>query len=153
MIEGLQAAVDAVGELHSKLVLLVSHDHRRCSRALRCFASQRGSAIVSVGSALGRRLASRAASRRPITAVDTLRDLLPTRTDDNLVMLDHLEILFDRTLRIDPLDVLRQIARVRKVLAVWPGEMNDQKLQYATHGHAEFREYGVEGVVTFEIQS
>jgi hypothetical protein len=35
-----------------------------------------------------------------------------------VVLLDNIELLFDRRLRLDPLDLLKQLARARWVVAV-----------------------------------
>jgi hypothetical protein len=57
------------------------------------------------------------------------------------VLLDNLEILFDKTLQQDPLRLLQSISRNRTVLASWSGAINSGRLLYAAIGHSEYRRY------------
>ena len=69
-----------------------------------------------------------------------------------MLLLDNIELLFDRTLQLDPLDLLKRHAHARRVVAVWPGELRDGRLTYAEMGHPEHQDYGLDGLVPFEIQ-
>jgi hypothetical protein len=70
-----------------------------------------------------------------------------------LLLLDNLELLFDHSLKLDPLDLLKRHAHGRRVVAVWPGELREGRLVYAEMGHPEYQDYGLDGLVPFEIES
>ena len=74
----------------------------------------------------------------------------------DLLLLDNIELLFDRSLQLDPLDLLKRHAHAKRVVAVWPGELQGDartgRLTYADMGHPEHQDYSLAGVVTFEIQ-
>jgi hypothetical protein len=57
------------------------------------------------------------------------------------VVLDNLEILFDRELKQDPLRLLQGISRNRSVVASWNGIVDSGRLLYAEPGHPEYRCY------------
>jgi len=57
------------------------------------------------------------------------------------VVLDNLEILFDKDLKQDPLRLLQGISRNRSVLASWNGTVAGSKLMYAETDHPEYRCY------------
>ncbi len=57
------------------------------------------------------------------------------------VVLDNLEILFDKDLKQDPLRLLQGISRNRSVVATWNGTTTRGKLMYAETGHPEFQRY------------
>jgi hypothetical protein len=57
------------------------------------------------------------------------------------VVLDNLEILFDKHLKQDPLRLLQGISRNRSVLASWNGTTAGGRLIYAETGHPEYRSY------------
>ena len=80
-----------------------------------------------------------------------LRELAEQHATGDLLLLDNLELLFDRTLQLDPLDLLKRHAHVKRVVAVWPGELRDGRLTYAEMGHPEHQDYGLAGLVPFEI--
>ena len=74
------------------------------------------------------------------------------------VVLDNLEILFDKDLQQDPLRLLQGISRNRAVVASWNGIMNSGRLLYAETGHPEYRSYdsvdalivGMDGTATVD---
>lgn len=85
--------------------------------------------------------------------ISELRDLGDEHAKGDLLLLDNLELLFDPSLQLDPLDVLKRHAHARRVVAVWPGQLRDGRLSYAELGHPEYREYGLNGLVPFEIEA
>ena len=60
---------------------------------------------------------------------------------EDLVLLDHLEILFEKSLKQYPLRLLQHISRNRTVVAVWSGILEEGSLIYAVPGHPEHRRY------------
>lgn len=61
-------------------------------------------------------------------------------TNNRVVFLDNLEILFDVSLKLDPLRCFQGLARNRTVVAVWNGSF-DKYLIYAEPEHPEYRRY------------
>jgi hypothetical protein len=91
------------------------------------------------------------AAHRYARVTALLQGLASAHAADGLVLLDNIELLFDRSLKLDPLGVLKQQARVRRMVATWPGELSGNRLRYATIGHPEYQEYGVDGVIPLPI--
>lgn len=152
MIELLTRLIDEVAELHSRLVLLLGGREAGKSRLLAEIGRIKRAPVMNVGSELGMRLAARPARHRPLAAPELLRELADERAGEELLLLDNIELLFDGTLRLDPLDLIKHLARSRRVVAVWPGELRDGRLVYAEMGHPEHQDYGLEGLVPFAIQ-
>jgi hypothetical protein len=96
--------------------------------------------MLSVGAALGRALLSVPISRRHLQAPDLLKELSDYAAAGGLILLDDIELLFDRTLRLNPLDLLKRQAHARRVVAAWPGELQDNRLSYASMGHPEHQD-------------
>lgn len=149
MLDKLDRFVDDVAGLNSKLIVLVGPPGSGKTLLLSRLGERRGGAVINVGSALGRCLAQAPVARRPSEAANRLRVLVAEFDADGLVLLDNIELLFDRSLRLEPLDLLRRQAHARRMVAVWPGEFRDERLTYAAMGHPERRDYAVEGVVPF----
>ncbi len=59
----------------------------------------------------------------------------------SIIVLDNLEILFDKDLKQDPLRLLQGLSRNRSVVASWNGIATGGKLTYAETGHSEYRNY------------
>ncbi len=60
--------------------------------------------------------------------------------DSSAVFLTDLEILFDHSLNVDPVKLLKTAARNRAMVVNWPGEVDfvANALIYAVPGHAEY---------------
>jgi len=68
------------------------------------------------------------------------------RTPEQAVLLDHLELLFDVSLKLDPLRCLQDLARNTTIVAAWSGTLSAGHLTYATPEHPEYRRYAPAGL-------
>ncbi|WP_305822498.1 BREX-3 system P-loop-containing protein BrxF [Massilia brevitalea] len=151
MVEKLDQMVDEIGALHSKLLLIVGTNHGGKTALIRALATKRSITPLNVSAELAARLAALPPKQRRLQAVSILRELADQRAKGDLLLLDNLEVLFDKTLQLDPLDLLKRHAHSRRVIAIWPGELNNSHLIYANMGHPEHQDYSLDGVVPFEI--
>lgn len=151
MIEELERLVDEVSALHSKLILITGKPRTGKTALLHALAKSRGSIVLSVGSALGNRLSVVPQRQRHLQTTTLLRELADQHATADLLLMDNLELLFDKSLQLNPLDLLKRHAHVKRVVAVWPGGLRDGRLTYAEMGHPEHQDYSLVGVVPFEI--
>lgn len=151
MVEKLDQMVDEIGAVHSKLLLIVGTNHGGKTALIRALATKRSITPLNVSAELAARLAALPPKQRRLQAVSILRELADQRAKGDLLLLDNLEVLFDKTLQLDPLDLLKRHAHSRRVIAIWPGELNNSHLIYANMGHPEHQDYSLDGVVPFEI--
>lgn len=151
MLARLEQLATGIGALHSKLILLIGAPHAGKTALLTAFAAVVGSSTLNVGSELGRRLAAIPQKQRRLQAGTALRELADEHAKGDLLLMDNIELLFDTTLQLNPLDLLKHHAHSRRVVAVWPGELRDGRLTYAEMGHPEHQDYGLAGLVPFEI--
>lgn len=148
----LEQAIAEIGALHSRLILLVGPPRSGKTALLRSLGKRMGVVPLNVGSALGKRLALIPHRQRRLQTGNLLRELADRDAQGDLLLLDNLELLFDATLQLNPLDLLKRHAHARKVVAVWPGILKKGRLIYADLGHPEYRDYAVDRVVPLEIQ-
>ena len=151
MIEKLENLVDDITSLNSKLVLLIGPPRSGKSRLLAQLSERRDTPVLNVGAGLGRQLHAIPSTRRHLQAADLLKDMADEVARHGLLLLDNIELLFDRTLQLNPLDLLKRHAHAGRVIAVWPGQLRENRLSYATTGHPEHQDYGIDGLVPFEI--
>ena len=156
MIEQLEQLIGDISEINSKLVLLVGRRPSGKTKLLREVGTRLNIEPLNVGLELGRKLAAMPINKRSFAAGELLRQLADRHALGDLLLLDNLELLFDRSLQLDPLDLLKRHAHSRRVVAVWPGELSGNtktgRLTYADMGHPEHQDYSLAGVVPFEIQ-
>lgn len=151
MIEKLHCIVEDISGLNCKLVLLIGPPRSGKTNLLGELAARRQLRVLSLGATLGRELLTVPSTRRHLQAANLLKDLADAFASHGLLLMDNIELLFDRTLQLSPLDLLKRHAHARRVVAVWPGDLREDRLSYATKGHPEHQDYGIDGLVPFEI--
>lgn len=149
MLEKLERLIDEIGDLNSKLILLVGPSGK--TKLLRELGDKVQIEPLNVGQELGRRLSAMPHNRRGFSASELIREIADHQQASNLLLLDNLELLFDKSLKINPLDMVKRVAHSKRVVAVWPGELRDNRLVYADVTHPEHYDYSCEGVVVLEI--
>jgi len=147
-LDKLARLVGEIGDLQSKLLLLVGNGGK--TQLLRMLADHIQTAPINVGAKLAHRLAATPASDRDFSTNELPREITNSAHGKAPLLLDNLEVLFEPSLRINPLDFIKRLAHSRPVVAVWPGKICDDRLVYANMGHPEHRDYTRDGVVVFE---
>jgi hypothetical protein len=151
MLAKLERLIGEIGELNSKLILLVGPSRSGKTKLLRELGEKINIEPLNVGLVLGRRLAATPHNKRGFSAGELLREIADRERTDDPLLLDNLELLFEPGLQINPLDLVRRLAHAKRVVAVWPGELRGDRLVYADMSHPEHRDYSRDGAVVLEI--
>jgi hypothetical protein len=61
----------------------------------------------------------------------------------DVVLLDNVEVLFDISLKQDPLRLLQGLSRNRTVVVAWSGSIHGEHMVYAKPGHPEYKRYSL----------
>jgi chloramphenicol 3-O-phosphotransferase len=151
MLDRLNRLAEEATELHSRLVLVVGKPGSGKSNLLREFAVLRGSQVLNLGLKLAFRLVNLPKRQRALHAASALRDAVLAHAAGDLVVADNLEILFDRSLQMDPLDALRRLSHGRTLVVAWPGALISGRLSYAPPEHPEHQDYPAAGLVLLQL--
>lgn len=151
MLLKLQHLIDEIGDTNSKLILLVGPGRSGKTRLLRQLGGKLKIEPLNIGMELGRRLASTPNKKRAFLSSELLREIADKEHTADPLLLDNLELLFEPSLQINPLELIKRLAHSKRVVAVWPGELRGAHLVYADMSHPEHRDYSLEGVVVLEI--
>ncbi|MCY2991324.1 MAG: BREX-3 system P-loop-containing protein BrxF [Planctomycetota bacterium] len=140
-----------LSELYHRLVLIVGQKGTGKTAALAEVAAQTGARYINVNLEISKRMLSLTGRQR---AIQTARLLAEVLGDDSCdpVLLDNTEILFDVSLRQDPLRLLQGLSRNRTIVAAWNGTADGRQLTYAVPDHAEFRRYPIEDLIIVNSQ-
>lgn len=147
-LPALERLIEEVSDLQSKLILVVGD--RGKTGLLRALARRLNVSPINVGVKLGHRLAATPFSDRGFSTNELLREITDNGRDGTALLLDNLEVLFEPSLKVNPLNVIKLLAHSRSVIAAWPGEIRGERLIYADIGHPEHRDYTRDGIVIFE---
>lgn len=156
ILDKLKQSILAADVLYHRLLLLVGETGTGKTKVLQDAAEEFGASVINVNLELSGKLLELTAKQRPLRLPGIL-DQIVSKAQTPLV-LDNIEILFEKDLRQDPLRLLQGISRNRAVVASWNGTMNSGRLCYAESGHPEYRSYdsvdalivGMDGIATVD---
>jgi hypothetical protein len=134
------AALPQAAELYHRLVLVVGPPGSGKTTALHAAAAVTGCPVLNVSLELSRALLELTERQRILRASQELRQIIQA-TGAPGALLDNLELLFETSLKQDPLRCLQTVARSMTIVAAWSGRVEDAVLTYAVPGHPEYRRY------------
>lgn len=125
--------------LYHRLVLLVGKSGSGKTGVFQSLAEELRSSVINVNLSISSQLLELTAKQRVLRLPVILGHI--TRIAQAPVLLDNIEILFDKDLQQDPLRLLQGVSRNQVVVASWNGTYDGGKLSYAESGHPEYRVY------------
>ena len=125
-------------QLYYPCALVTDTDIARLGSAARLVASQTGWRAVSVGGMLSAALLDVPSKRRPQVARLAFLQQIERLAPGPLLCSD-IDLLFEPTLELDPLHLLRDASRQAPLAVFWPGAGEDGMLSYAVPAHAHYR--------------
>lgn len=136
----IEAQVTEAAKLYHRLVLVAGINAEGKSAAFAKLAPAHGWSHINVSLTLAARLLELAQRHRAVRCPLLTREITDGAGGD-VVMLDHIELLFSPDLAQDPLRLLQGLSRNRIIIASWPGPLVEGSLQYAEPGHSEYKHY------------
>ena len=126
-------------ELYHRLILIAAPSGSAKTSALQEVAAHTGAPLRNLNLELARRMLDLTERQRPLQLATELEEVVGR--DEPLVLLDNTEILFDMTLKQDPLRLLQKVSRNRTIVAAWNGILENGYLNYATPEHPDHQRY------------
>jgi hypothetical protein len=108
--------------------------------------------VINVNLELSRRMLDLTERQRILQLPRLLSELVNASRGD-VILLDNIEVLFDISLRKDPLGLLQGLSRHKTVIAAWNGSINDEHLIYATPDHPEYKKYPLQDLVIVSLET
>ncbi|MGH9461482.1 MAG: BREX-3 system P-loop-containing protein BrxF [Vicinamibacteria bacterium] len=144
-------AIHEVATLYHRLVIVAAPSASGKTAALQEVSGRTGYRRINVNLELSHRLLDLTERQRALHVPRLLGEIAEAAPGD-VVLLDNVEILFDVTLKLDPLQCLRGLARHRTVVVAWNGTLafdgaHHPQLSYAESGHPEYRRYPASDLV------
>jgi len=132
--ETVHTLVDQVRLAHFRLVWIAGNASSVRSSFLAQCAEKFNRPILHVGKILSSCLLDQPAPLRPTSAEEAFYDMLIS-SKSNSICLDHLEILFDESLKLKAVDLVRNASRRFVLIASWPGIADTSHLTFGTADH------------------
>ena len=133
-------AINTLAELLSQPYdcLLLVHPYIQILEKLSTEIQELGLSHLNISKGLSTSLMTVSSSERSRFSQKWLLDTLVT-FQNGPVLCTFPDLLFDPSLKIDPLSLIRQAARTKQLIVLWPGEYSVNTLSYAVPGHHHFR--------------
>jgi hypothetical protein len=96
--------------------------------------------LINVNLELSRRMLDLTERQRVLQLPRLLWEIVGASAAD-VILLDNVEVLFDVSLKQDPLRLLQGLSRNKTVVAACGGSIEGRHLIYATPDHPEYRRY------------
>lgn len=134
--------IDQAAALYHRLVILVAPAGTGKTAALQDVHERTAAPLINVNLELSRRMLDLTERQRALQLPRLLSDIVGTSPAD-VVLLDNVEVLFDVTLKQDPLRLLQGLSRNRTVVVAWSGYIDGEHIFYATPNHPEYKRYSM----------
>ena len=151
LLEQIMGRIDQATGLYHRLILIVAPSGGGKTNALRQVSERTGFPYINVNLELSWQLLELTERQRALQAPRLLSDIA-LKSGKGTVLLDNLEVLFDISLKQDPLRCLQGLARHTTVIASWTGTCDSGYLTYAIPEHAEYRRYPVNDLLILSPQ-
>ncbi|GED30278.1 BREX-3 system P-loop-containing protein BrxF [Brevibacillus centrosporus] len=131
----LSSEIDASKAKRNKMIFIVAKDVSL--NQLRGSIDHMKIPIVNVGLLLSEKIRQLPPERRPLEVGKVLRTLVIQKNKDE-IFLDHIEYLFDRELKQNPIRLFENLSGNKTIIIRWPGTFENGTLKYATPEHHEY---------------
>lgn len=132
--------VDKANELYYRLVVLVAPAGGGKTAVLQDVHDRTAAPLINVNLELSLRMLDLTERQRTLQLPLLLSQIANVAQAD-VILLDNIEVLFDVTLKQDPLRLLEGLSRNKTVVAAWSGTIDGGHMLYARSDHPEYRRY------------
>ena len=137
--------INQAAALYYRLILVVAPAGAGKTAALQDVQDRTGAHLINVNLALSRQLLELTERQRIVQLLPLLEKIVGNNNE--IVLLDNTEVLFDIGLQQDPLRLLQRLSRNKTIIAAWSGTIDEDSLIYATPTHPEYRRYSIQDIL------
>jgi hypothetical protein len=138
--DGVIRKIGQAAELYHRLVMLVAPAGAGKTAALQDVHERTAAPLININLELSRCMLDLTERQRALMLPRLLAEIVDASAAD-VVLLDNIEVLFDVSLKQDPLRLLQGLSRNKTVVAAWSGSVDREHMVYATPDHPEYRRY------------
>jgi len=138
--EDFQNQLKAVSGAHFRLLWIAGGDDLKRHALLQEIAKDLGAPLLEVGKMLSAALLDLPIKLRAVSAEECFHDLLKEGAGE-IRCLDHLDILFDQSLHLDAISLIKNSSRRFTLVASWPGVHKGDMLSYGSPDHPSFVQF------------
>ncbi|MFZ4439398.1 MAG: BREX-3 system P-loop-containing protein BrxF [Syntrophales bacterium] len=130
------AAINHAAARYYKIVLVVGKSGSGKTNLLKKICGQMQIPLINLGIELSQKLLPLTTRERKLKTCEIVSELIDAQDAPRLAI-DNTEIIFDRSLMLNPLGLLQSLSRTRLLIWSWNGEVDNGHVTYAYPGHPE----------------
>jgi hypothetical protein len=143
--------ISEVADLYHRLLIVVGGPGSGKTRALTVAQERVGGVLINANLELARRMLDLTERQRALQLPRLLAELVAAE-HASVIFLDNIEMLFDTSLKQDPLRLLQGVARNKTIVAAWNGAISRGHLTYAAPDHPEYKRYPLQDLMVIARQ-
>jgi len=135
-------------ELYYRLIIMVAPSGKGKTAALQDVHGRTGAPLVNVNLEISRGMLDLTDRQRALQLPRLLSEIVNSSQAEivnasqaDVILLDNIEVLFDVSLKQNPLRLLQGLSRSKTVVAAWNGAIDNGHMTYATPDHPEYKRY------------
>jgi hypothetical protein len=128
----------ACGE-HFRLVWVVGKTASERTALLRALSESKDGVFIDLGKKLSAALIEIPVPLRTASVENCFAACI-TESSKGVIFLDHLEVLFEPSLRINPVALVKGVSRNIPIVASWPGAVSGNRLTFGSPDHPGYKE-------------
>lgn len=133
-------SIGQAAELYHRLVIVAAISGAGKTAALREVQKRTAAPLINVNFELSRCMLDLTERQRSLQLPRLLAEIV-NASEADVVLLDNIEVLFDISLKQDPLRLLQGLSRNKTLVVTWNGSSDNENLVYATPDHSEYKRY------------
>jgi len=137
-MRAIESAISKAGSSYHKLLLLIGKSGAGKTALLHHISQKMELPLINLGLLLSQQLLSLTVRQRKLKVADIIEDILD-EGDAPKVGVDNTEIIFEPSLKVNPVGLLKNISRNRLIIWAWNGDIEGDHLTYAYRGHPEYQ--------------
>jgi len=139
-LEDFPTRVKELASAHFRLLWIAGADDSKRHALLQEVAKDLGAPLLEVGKTLSAALLDLPIKLRAVSAEECFHNLLKEGAGE-IRCLDHLDILFDQSLHLDAISLIKNASRRFTLVASWPGVHEGDVLSYGSPDHPSFVQF------------
>ncbi|MFC0476359.1 BREX-3 system P-loop-containing protein BrxF [Robertmurraya beringensis] len=142
-IEQINNAISDVSNRYYKQIFVYDYSD---GKSVKKFAEKNSLPYINVNIEISQMLQDIPVNRRSFQITVVFQQLID-KYPDNVICLDYYELLFDNSLAIDPMILIKNNSRYKTLIISWRGKIIGDALIHAEPGHPEYKKFIVQDAI------
>ena len=142
-LEQIENSISVVSERYFKQIFVYDYIN---GNSVKTFAETHSLPYINVNIEISRILQDIPVSRRSLRITEVFQQLIDKYHDD-VICLDYYELLFDNSLEIDPMILIKNNSRYKTLIISWRGKIIGDTLTHGEPGHPEYKKFIVQDAI------